>query len=151
VVMSPIEEQYTLNEYGVLLGTLQDYTALVIQYGYTVLFIAAFPLAPALAFVSAYIQIRIDGWRLCQAHRRPQPKTAENMGIWQEMLEIITILSVIYNFALLFFTSNYLQNISWEYRWIFFIIAEHFMFGLKYVLSISIETVPEEVYIQLSR
>jgi hypothetical protein len=36
VVMSPIEEQYTLNEYGVLLGTLQDYTALVIQYGYTV-------------------------------------------------------------------------------------------------------------------
>lgn len=67
------------------------------------------------------------------------------------MLEIITILSVIYNFALLFFTSNYLQDISWEYRWIFFIIAEHTMFGLKYVLSISIETVPEEVYIQLAR
>ena len=72
-------------------------------------------------------------------------------GVWQEMLEIITILSVIYNFGLLFFTSHYLQDISWEYRWILFIIAEHFMFAIKYVLSFSIEDSPEDVLIQLER
>ena len=72
-------------------------------------------------------------------------------GVWQEMLEIITILSVIYNFGLLFFTSHYLDNISWEYRWIIFIIVEHFMFAIKYVISFSIEDVPEEVLIQLER
>ena len=46
--------------------------SLVIQFGYTVLFVAAFPLAPTMAFISSYIQIRIDGWKLCQAFRRPQ-------------------------------------------------------------------------------
>jgi Calcium-activated chloride channel len=72
-------------------------------------------------------------------------------GVWQDMLEIITILSVIYNFGLLFFTSHYLQDISWEYRWILFIIAEHFMFAIKYVLSFAIEDSPEDVMIQLER
>ena len=72
-------------------------------------------------------------------------------GVWQDMLEIITILSVIYNFGLLFFTSHYLKDISWEYRWILFIIAEHFMFAIKYVLSFAIEDSPEDVMIQLDR
>ena len=67
------------------------------------------------------------------------------------MLEIITILSVIYNFGLLFFTSHYLVNISWEYRWIMFIVAEHFMFAIKYTLSFSIEDSPADVLIQLER
>jgi hypothetical protein len=61
-----------LDEYPQILGTLTDYAGLVIQFGYTVLFVAAFPLAPTMAFVSSFIQIRIDGWKLCQAFRRPQ-------------------------------------------------------------------------------
>ena len=104
-----------------------------------------------LSFVSSYIQIRIDGWKLCQAHRRPQPRTAEDMGVWQEMIEIISFLSVVYNFALIFFTSHYLVDVAWEYRWIMFICVEHTMFVLKGVLGSIVEDVPEEVQMQLSR
>ena len=151
VTPTPIEEQYILDEYPVLLGTLQDYAALIIQYGYTILFVGACPIAPMLSFVSSYIQIRIDGWKLCQAHRRPQPRTAEDMGVWQDMIEIISFLSVVYNFALIFFTSHYLVDVAWEYRWIMFICVEHTMFVLKGVLSSIVEDVPEEVQMQLSR
>ena len=129
----------------------QDYAGLVIQYGYTILFVAACPIAPTLAYISSYIQIRIDGWRLCQAYRRPQPKTAEDMGFWQEMVEILSFLSVVYNFGLIFFTSEYFIDIDWEYRWILFIIAEHAVFILKVVLSNSIEDTPEDVKMQLER
>jgi anoctamin-10/anoctamin-7 len=181
VFPTPLEEQYILDEYPVLLGTLQDYAALIIQYGFTILFVGAAPIAPLLSFVSSYIQIRIDGWRLCQAHRRPQPRTAEDIGVWQDMVEIISFLSVVYNFGLLFFTSHYLIDVSWEFRcaaypsdclpvtlssdhcahllcplhcgtrWIMFIVVEHSMFILKGVLSSSIGDTPEEVEMQLAR
>eukprot|EP01036_Dinobryon_divergens_P029901 gene29901-39071_t len=82
---SPIEEQFVLDEYPQILGTLTDY------FGYTVLFVAAFPLAPTMAFISSYIQIRIDGWKLCQ------PKNAEGIGVWQDMIEILGVLAIIYN------------------------------------------------------
>ena len=129
----------------------QDFAALVIQYGFTVLFVAAFPLSPTLACVSSYIIIRINGWKLCQAFRRPQPKTAEDIGVWQDMLEILSALCTIYNFGLIFFTSHYLQDITWEYRWLMFIGAEHGMFILKFAIAAVVDDVPHEVDLQLQR
>lgn len=145
------EKQYTLSEYHVLYGTLLDYAGLTIQFGYTNLFVAAFPLAPALAFASSYIQMRIDGWKLCQACRRPQPRAAEDIGVWQDMLEILAMLAVVYNFGLIFFTSSYLSEYTIFSRWLIYGIVEHVAFFLKYTLSEAIEDVPHDVLIQLER
>ena len=124
---------------------------MVLQFGYNVLFVGCFPLSPTLYFVSMYIQIRISGWQLCQSYRRPQPKTAEDIGLWQDMIEIMSFLSVSYNLALIFFTAQYLIHTTWEYRWIMFICCELvFMIG-KFVLSEIIPDTPEEVEIQLAR
>jgi hypothetical protein len=62
--ITPIESQYTLENYDMTRNLLQDYAELIIQYGYVVLFVAAFPLAPAFAYVSNYCEIRIDGWKV---------------------------------------------------------------------------------------
>ena len=72
-VFSPLELQYTKSAYDPVLVTLRDYAALVIQFGYTTLFVVAFPLGPTLAFLSAYIQIRMDGWKFCQAFSARSP------------------------------------------------------------------------------
>ncbi len=130
---------------------LQDYAGLVIQFGYTVLFVAAFPLAPTIAFVSGFIQIRIDGWKLCQAFRRPQPKIAEDIGMWQGMIEVLGVIGVTYNFGLIFLTGYYLRDFSYEHRWIMFIVVEHVAFFLKYMLSLLIDDIPSEVQMQLDR
>lgn len=151
VFPSPLEEQFVLEEYPVIVGTLTDYAGLVIQFGYTVLFVAAFPLAPTIAFVSGFIQIRIDGWKLCQAFRRPQPRTAEDIGVWQSMIEILGVIGVIYNFGLVIIAGRYMEHTTYELRWIVFIVVEHAAFLLKYVLSVVIEDVPPEVQMQLDR
>jgi len=148
---SPLEEQYTLMPYDTLQATLQDYAGLTVNYGYTTLFVCAFPLAPTMACVSAYIQIRVDGWKHCQAYQRPTPKSAEDIGVWQSMIEVLSYLGVVYNLALLFFTSHYLIDTTWAFRWIMFIAVEHTCFVIKAFISAVVDDVPEEIVMQLER
>lgn len=59
VFPTPIEKQYSLQEYDIVTTLLTSYAALVIQFGYVTMFVAAFPLTPAMAYVSNYINIRV--------------------------------------------------------------------------------------------
>ncbi len=129
----------------------QDYAGLVIQYGYTVMFVAAFPIGPTLAFAMSYLQIRIDGWKLCQAYRRPVPKSTEDIGMWQDMIEVLSTITVIYNFALIFYTGHYFDNLTWSMRWILLIIAEHAALFLKVFIGEYIDDIPADVQMQLDR
>jgi len=150
-VRSPLEEQYSLQAYDALLVTLQDYAALVIQFGFTVLFVAAYPLAPTIAFFSAYIQIRVDGWKLCQAYQRPEPKSVEDIGVWQDMIEVLSYLAVIYNLGLMFFSGQVFANYSWTIRWVLFVSLQNVLIFAKYCISIFVEEMPREVEMQLER
>lgn len=53
--------------------------------------------------------------------------------------------------ALLTFISNYLVNYTWQQRWIVFIIGEHLLIVGKFIISIYVDDIPEEVQIQLKR
>ena len=87
-----------------LLCSFKTYSrSLSLHFLFTFLFTYRIP-APTLAFVSAYIQIRIDGWRLCQAHRRPQPKTAEDMGEFIQRKFFTFFLHFILSLLTLFYT-----------------------------------------------
>ena len=147
---SPIEQQYTLSEYSIR-DTFNDYCSLILQYGYCTLIVGAYPLSSYWAFVSSYIQIRIDGWKLCQAHTRPRPIAAEDMGQWQNMLEILGACSVLTNAALICVVSRHFDDISLELRWVLFIVIEHAMFAVKYFVGEILPDVPEEVEMQLER
>jgi hypothetical protein len=112
-IQSPVEIQYILAEYDSLLDTIKDYSTLVSQYGYMILFVAVFPVGPALAFATSFIKVRIDAWKLCQATRRPIPQTNEDIGLWLDLLEIISVMAVMFNMALLIFIADYLVEYTW--------------------------------------
>jgi hypothetical protein len=57
--------------------------------------VAAFPLALLMSLVNNYIQIRVDGCKLCQQTRRPEPR-----GDWSLRLNIehqISMISIMWN------------------------------------------------------
>ena len=61
---SRVEKDYYLDDFDPMLGTLQDFSELSIEFGYVTLFVAAFPVAPFFAFVNNYFEIRSDGFTL---------------------------------------------------------------------------------------
>lgn len=69
----------------------------VIQFGFVTLFVASFPLAPLLALLNNIIEIRVDAWKLTTQYRRPVAAKAHSIGVWQDILYGMAVLSVATN------------------------------------------------------
>jgi hypothetical protein len=148
---SEVERAFIQPEYHVILGTFTDYSGVVIQYGYTTMFIAAFPLATVMSFINNYVQMRVDAWKLCQLYRRPIPQSREDIGSWYHILEIMAVVAVFVNAALVAFTSTVVTDFTWNQRiWIFMGMSCGILVA-KYLLSIAIPDTPRDVAIQIDR
>lgn len=149
--ISDVERAFIQPEYHVVLGTFTDYSGVVIQYGYTTMFIAAFPLATVMSFINNYVQMRVDAWKLCQLFRRPIPQSREDIGSWYHILEIMAVAAVFVNAALVAFTSTVVDNFTWNDRiWIFIGMSCGILI-LKHLVSMAIPDVPRDVEIQIER
>lgn len=145
ISMTDVEKQFMAEPYDQMMGTFKDYAEMIIQFGYCTLFIAAFPLATVLALLNNFIEIRVDGWKLCQVHRRPQPTGAEDIGTWYLFLDVMSTLAVITNMALFAFTGSQLSGWSWKERVIFFAAMEHMLLAVKFLIAEIIPDVPDDV------
>lgn len=92
--------------------TLSEYNEKVLQYGFLMLFAAAFPLAPLIALLTNAIDMKVDARRLLWTNRRPVAFRAEDIGMWYSILEFLNIAGVVTNSFLVAFTSSYGR--SWE-------------------------------------
>lgn len=52
----------------------------MIQFGYAALFVVAFPLAPLLALLNNYVEIRVDSYKVLHNTARPIPCGAQDIG-----------------------------------------------------------------------
>lgn len=52
----------------------------VIQYSFTTVFVAAFPLAPLLALFSNLVEIRLDAIKMVRLRQRLVPRKAKDIG-----------------------------------------------------------------------
>lgn len=82
--------------------------------------------------------------------RRPVPHGAQNIGTWHTVLDIISRVAVVTNVALVVFTSNLFEDETMETKLLAFLLAEHAVFLLQYMMSF-IPDVPLDVTIQLQR
>jgi anoctamin-10/anoctamin-7 len=104
-----------------------------------------------MAFLSTYVQIRIDGWKLLQLFRRPEPRIAQDIGSWEGMVQVICVLSIMTNIGMVTFTGKYFIQFQWTFRWILFLAAEHFVFFCVQLVDYCIPDIPNFVQIQLDR
>ena len=88
--------------------------SLVLQFGFTTIFVAAFPLAPLLALLNNIIEIRLDAYKFVTQWRRPLASRAKDIGkLDLNFLKILTIqwIKSDTNFRFLLIKSSYMETI----------------------------------------
>merc|ERR1719261_786837 len=141
---------------------------MILQFGYATMFVTAFPLAPLLAVLNNFVEIRVDAYKLLSVTQRPSPKGAEDIGTWQYILELMSTASVITNSLLICFTGSKFtkmcnpdddgicQDLPMNYpilywRLALFVVLEHIFMFVKTIVALAIPDVPEDVILQRKR
>ncbi|XP_018585647.1 anoctamin-4 isoform X2 [Scleropages formosus] len=110
------EKDYNLQPMNAY-GLFDEYLEMILQFGFTTTFVAAFPLAPLLALLNNIIEIRLDAYKFVTQWRRPLPSQAKDIGIWYGILEGIGILSVITNAFVIAVTSDFIPRLVYAYKY----------------------------------
>ena len=92
------KEESALPEYT-LFG---DYAEMVTQFGYIVVWSAAWPLAPLMALLNNWLELRSDAFKITTHGRRPLPQRVDTVGPWLEALGFITWVGALTNAALVY-------------------------------------------------
>lgn len=69
-----------LKNFGRFVSIYVFLSSAVLQFGFTTIFVAAFPLAPLLALLNNIIEIRLDAYKFVTQWRRPMPARATDIG-----------------------------------------------------------------------
>lgn len=149
-----------------------DFMEMIIQFGYIVLFAAAFPLASIFSIFCNLIEVKSDLFKLTYVTQRPIVQRQDDIGIWLSILSTLVWLSVLTNVFLFGFTSEQLYLLMPSYydiqgidkdhthvlalgkgRWVFgcILFLEHALIILLKLIFITVPQVPEKTQQQLSR
>uniref|UniRef100_A0A663F9T7 Anoctamin n=1 Tax=Aquila chrysaetos chrysaetos TaxID=223781 RepID=A0A663F9T7_AQUCH len=107
---------YQLKEVNIF-SLFDEFLEMVIQYSFTTIFVAAFPLAPLLAFFNNLFEIRLDAIKMMRLHQRMVPRKANDIGIWLQVLEAVGILAVIGNGLVIAITSDFIPVQVYKYTY----------------------------------
>lgn len=150
--LTPVEVDYMLCEYDDVVEGIKSYADLGIQYAFSMLFVAALPVASLFSLASNHFKIKFIVWKVLELYQRPVPAGAQDIGTWQSIFSIVTGAAVITNAGLICFTmnvlpSNYLITTRiwcfFGFQWVMFIVQAAAMY--------LIDDEPEEVTIQKQR
>ena len=83
-------------------GTLNYFMEGILDLGYITLFAAAFPIGPVIAVVANVVEINIKLYALTEVYKRPETERCGGIGEWVNIMEIMGLVSVFTNFALLY-------------------------------------------------
>lgn len=71
---------------------------------------ASFPLAPVFALLNNWVEIRLDAQKFICDTRRAIAERAKDIGIWFNVLAVVTQIAVITNSFLIAFTSDFIER-----------------------------------------
>ncbi|XP_075043982.1 anoctamin-9 isoform X2 [Mixophyes fleayi] len=100
-----------------IFSLFDEFLEMVIQYSFTTIFVAAFPLAPLLAFINNVLEIRLDAIKMTRLQRRLVPRKANDIGIWLQVLEAVGVLAVITNGLVIAITSDFIPRLIYKYAY----------------------------------
>lgn len=133
------------------------YSALVIQFGYIVLFINFFPLAVLFAVLANLSIMFITAKTFATYIKRPVSRQMSTIGIWNQVLRGLSYVAVVYNcFAIIFVDIGIGKKASSPnkgilVKYIVIILTGHGLIVLKYLMDKIIPEMPEWVEKRLKK
>ncbi|KAK5874660.1 hypothetical protein PBY51_019588 [Eleginops maclovinus] len=94
-----------------------EFLEMVVQFSFTTIFVAAFPLAPLLALINNIFEIRLDAIKMVRLERRLVPRKTNDIGVWTKVLEAIGVLAVIANGLVIGVSSDFIPRLVYHYRY----------------------------------
>ena len=126
--------------------TYADYASLVVQLGLILLFSPVFPLSPLIALLNNLVMLRLRAYKVCCATQRPLSQKSSGIGVWEDILQIMSVVGVLTNLALFGITSDVLKHyfhaIGAVGIAILLFISEHAVLLFKYWLHTSVPRIP---------
>ncbi|XP_062589601.1 anoctamin-10-like isoform X1 [Saccostrea cucullata] len=137
------------------LGTMDDYLEMFLQFGYVFLFSSAFPLAALWAFLNNITEIRSDAFKMVRVFQRPFAESASSIGAWQVAFELISIMAVMTNCALIGMNPEVKKLLPTDITPVnivlIFVAVEHIILAIKVAVAILIPDQPHWVEIELAK
>ncbi|PIK59038.1 anoctamin-10 [Apostichopus japonicus] len=145
------EEQGKMDVYP---GTFDDYLELFLQFGYVFLFSAVYPLAAVFALLNNVIEVKSDAFKLTKVCRRPFGQAMADIGTWQVTFEIMGIIAVLTNVALLAMSpevQELVSHLSTAKFILLFVAVEHVFLAIKAAIAILIPDLPDWMEEELAK
>mmetsp|Transcript_34093 Transcript_34093/g.25162 ORF Transcript_34093/g.25162 Transcript_34093/m.25162 type:complete len:473 (-) Transcript_34093:341-1759(-) len=144
-------EKQIINEKGSNV-LIDRYNEIVLQFGYIVIFAPAFTLAPLASIISNFVEMKQNINMLAYYSKRFEAKAAKGIGSWRGILEILSVISISTNMAIIYYTSEAVNerfsDLTSLERFSIVVGIEHLILGLKMFLSYLIQDVPGWVFRQ---
>eukprot|EP00111_Clytia_hemisphaerica_P022672 TCONS_00066722-protein len=141
-----VSREGNLPEYST---TFQDYLELFLQFGYVFLFSAVYPLAAFWAVLNNLVEMKTDAFKLCNLHQRPFIQPASSIGAWQIAFEVMSIIAVMTNCALIAMSPSIRSWLSMETNPIHYVICfvaiEHVVILVKIAITYMIPDIPGDI------
>jgi len=148
------ELEFILDPFALSREIIGRYMDQVHMFGYMVLFVCAFPVAPFLGYFSNILQIHQFGYTLLFRKQRNFPVGAQDIGSFQDCFQKVAFLSIPSNMGLIFFTMRefyFPPDFPTEYVvWLFF-GTQALLLTLVNAIGGAMLSIPESVDLQLRR
>ncbi|XP_062404332.1 anoctamin-9 [Sardina pilchardus] len=112
--LQDLQRNYRLNKVD-RFSLFNEFLEMVIQFSFTTIFVAAFPLAPLLALLNNIIEIRLDAIKMVSLERRLVPQKTNNIGVWTTVLEAVGVLAVVANGLVIGISSDFIPRLVYKY------------------------------------
>lgn len=129
---------------------VEDFLELAIAFALMTSFNIMLPGMTFAAFISHVVEYRLLAYRMTLVTSRPLPASADGIGNWQTVFEVICGVAGVINVGLAVFVLN--QNLpglpsqqGTSSKIFSFVILEHFMLLLGFFVSAAIPPEPEDV------
>ena len=163
-----IEQEWEKTSYQTTLevdGVLNDYLAIVLSFSFLSMFGQVFPMGFLLGFFALAAEMQVNKKNLIYFMKRPTPKGAQDIGSWENILEMMSYAAIVVNCYVLTFTSdsvdiiviNYFsKNIESleDFQYIAFLIFTVLIIGLlaiKKICAMCIDDIPRQTQEILDR